>query len=135
MSAIPKPTVIEYPEDNGEPLAENTVQFRWIQVLAGNIDALFRDRPDVFVGGDLLWYPVEGDNTVCVAPDVFAVFGRPKGHRRTYRQWEEAGVPMTVVIEILSDSNKWPEMENKRLFYDEYGVEEYIAYDPEGRRM
>jgi hypothetical protein len=26
-------------------------------------DALFKDDPNVFVAGDLLWYPVEGKNT------------------------------------------------------------------------
>jgi hypothetical protein len=25
---------------------------------------MFRDRPDVFVAGDLFWYPIEGDNNV-----------------------------------------------------------------------
>ena len=28
--------------------------------IQGGLDALFRDNPQVFVAGDLLWYPVEG---------------------------------------------------------------------------
>ncbi|MCU0875242.1 MAG: hypothetical protein MUE50_23160, partial [Pirellulaceae bacterium] len=72
---------IEYPDSDGLPMSDNTLQFQWIVTLQGGLDALFRDDPDVFVAGDLLWYPVEGDNTVRAAPDVLVVFGRPKGYR------------------------------------------------------
>lgn len=135
MSAIPRRAEIEYPSSDGKPMAENTIQFQWIQVLSGNFAALFRDRADVFVGGDLLWYPREGDNTLCQAPDVFVVFGRPKRHRKSYKQWEEGDTSMTVVIEVLSESNKRREMGDKLAFYDLYGVEEYWEYDPEGNAM
>ncbi|NEX15989.1 MAG: hypothetical protein C1943_04960 [Halochromatium sp.] len=27
-----------------------------------------------------------------IAPDLFVVFGRPKGRRGSYRQWEEDGI-------------------------------------------
>ncbi len=60
---LAEPT-IEYPDSDGQPMADNTVQFRWIQTLQGGLDVLFRDDPNVFVAGDLLWYPVEGDNTL-----------------------------------------------------------------------
>ena len=39
----------------------------------------------------------------------WSVFGRPKGDRGSYRQWEEGGVPLTVVFEVLSPGNT-PEM-------------------------
>ena len=45
----------------------------------GGLDALFIDDPNVFVAGDLLWYPVEGKPNIRIAPDVMVVFGRPKG--------------------------------------------------------
>ena len=32
---------------------------------------------NVFVAGDLLWYPVEGNNKLRQAPDVMAIFGIP----------------------------------------------------------
>ncbi|MGL4552551.1 MAG: Uma2 family endonuclease [Gemmataceae bacterium] len=135
MSAIPRPREVEYPSRDGKPMADNTVQFRWIQVLSGNLDALFRGRDDVFVGGDLLWYPVEGDNTVCQAPDTFVVFGRPKGDRPSYLQWEEEDVPMTVVFEILSPGNDAIDLADTLEFYDEHGVEEYYLYDPKRNRF
>jgi Uma2 family endonuclease len=116
-------------------MAENTVQFRWISTLFGNLAALFAGRDDVFVGGDLFWYPRDGDPNERNAPDVFVVFGRPKGDRGSYKQWEEAGVPMTVVFEILSPSNNPREMARKLAFYDEYGAEEYYVFDPEENEL
>src|SRR5262249_871384 len=58
-------------------------------------------------------------------------FGRPKGDRSSYVQHQEGGVPMTVVFEVLSPSNKSQEMVEKFHFYDDYGVEEYYVYDPQ----
>jgi hypothetical protein len=58
------------------------------------------------------------------------VFGRPKGKRGSYRQWEENDIPPQVVFEIRSPSNTEDEMERKFQFYQRYGVEEYYLYDP-----
>src|SRR4051794_37273733 len=49
---------IDYPESDGEPMAENTVQYDWITTIKGGLDVVFRHAPDVFVAGDLFWYPV-----------------------------------------------------------------------------
>ncbi|MBI1918319.1 MAG: Uma2 family endonuclease [Planctomycetes bacterium] len=129
------PGPIIYPDSDGKPLAENTKQARWIVVLFGNLCALFRDRIDVFVAIDLFWYPVEGQPEIRTAPDVLVVFGRPKGDRSSYKHWEEAGIPLTVVFEILSPTNTYAEMDDKLIFYEEYGVEEYYLYDPDTNRL
>ncbi len=134
MISRPAAAVV-YPESDGEPLADNTKQFRWIYVLFGNIAALFRNARDVFVGGNLLWYPVEGEPEIRAAPDIFAVFGRPKGDRGSYKQWEEDNIPMTVVFEILSPNNRYMEMINKLMFYEDHGVEEYYVYDPDSNGL
>ena len=73
---------IVYPESDGKPMADNTKQFRWIVTIKEGLEALFAERDDVFVAGDLLWYPVEGHPEICQAPDVMVAFGRPKGDRR-----------------------------------------------------
>jgi Uma2 family endonuclease len=122
---------IEYPESDGMPMADNTRQFRKIVTIQGGIDALMRDRADVFVAGDLLWYPVENHPEIRVAPDIMVVFGRPKGDRGSYRQWQEENIPPQVVFEILSPGNTVAEMIRKRWFYEQYGVEEYYVYDPD----
>src|SRR5437870_2206117 len=100
-------------------------------MLYGNLAALFASRANVFVGGDQFWYPVEGQPDIRLAPDVYVAFGRPKGERGSYKQWEEGGVPMTVVFEVLSPGNDPMEVVEKLAFYDEYGVEEYYVYDPD----
>jgi len=62
---------------------------------------------------------------------VFVVFGRPKGDRGSYKQWEEADLAPQVVFEVLSPGNTTQEMEKKDAFYNDHGVEEYYIYDPE----
>jgi Uma2 family endonuclease len=122
---------INYPESDGKPMAENTKQYRWITVIKGNLDILFRDRADVFVAGDLLWYPVEGQPGTCTAPDVLVALGRPKGDRGSYQQWQEGGQPPQVVFEVLSPGNRGAEMARKAIFYQLHGVQEYYLYDPD----
>ena len=126
---------VDYPDSDGQPMADNTVQFRWIQTLQGGLDALFLDDPLVFVAGDLLWYPVEGNNTLRAAPDVLVVWGRPKGDRGSYRQWEEGGLAPQVVFEIISPGNRAAEIIRKFRFYERYGVEEFYIYDPDVIRL
>ena len=120
-----------YPDSDGQPMADSTKQFRWIVVIKENLELLFVDDPQVFVAGDLLWYPVQGDNGIRQAPDVMVVMGRPKGDRGSYRQWEEAGIAPHVVFEIISPGNRFGEMLRKLAFYERYGVEEYYLYDPD----
>jgi Uma2 family endonuclease len=111
-------------------MADNTVQFRWIVTIQGGLEARFREEPQVFVAGDLFWYPVEGHSEIRMAPDVLVAFGRPKGDRSSYLQWEEDGIAPQVVFEILSPGNTIALMTRKFRFYERYGVEEYYLYDP-----
>ena len=134
MTASVQPSaepVIIYPDSDGQPMADNTKQFRRITTIQGGLDALFKDNADIFVAGDLLWYPVEGDNKTRLAPDVMVVFGRPKGDRGSYQQWREDNIPPQVVFEVLSPGNRLGEMVRKLRFYERYGVEEYYIYDPD----
>ncbi|MFM9966139.1 MAG: Uma2 family endonuclease [Planctomycetaceae bacterium] len=128
---IPTLPRIIYPDSDGEPMAENTVQFDAIVTIKENFEFLFRDDPLVFVAGDLFWYPVEGNNKICTAPDTLVAFGVPKGHRGSYRTWEEDGIAPQVVIEVLSPGNRFGKMLEKFNFYDQYGVEEYYIFDPD----
>jgi Uma2 family endonuclease len=89
------------------------------------------ERPDAFVAGDLLWYPVEGHPEICTAPDALVAFGRPKGFRGSYKQFEENGIAPQVVFEVLSPGNRPKAMTEKRKFYEKYGVDEYYIYDPD----
>lgn len=75
---------IVYPESDGRPMADNTEQFKWIVLLKENLECLFAQTENVFIAGDLLWYPLEGKPEISTAPDVMAVLGRPKGRRKSY---------------------------------------------------
>ncbi len=128
------PAII-YPDSDGKPMSDNTKQFQLIVKIQGGIDALFKDHENVFVAGDLLWYPVEGDNKTRQAPDTMVVFGRPKGYRGSYQQWLEDNIAPQVVFEILSPGNRMGPMFKLFNFYQNYGVEEYYVYDPEDNEL
>ena len=132
-----------YPDSDGKPLADNTTQLRLIFTIKGGLDALFKDRDDVFVAADLLWYPVKLTQQEIIkeeqpkrqAPDVMVVFGRPKGDRGSYRQWQEENIAPQVAFEIPSPGNKKKDMEIKFKFYQEHGIEEYYLYNPKKNRL
>ena len=124
-----RPKEIVYPERDGKPLADNTLQYRWITIFHGGLDAVFRDDPDVFVAADLLWYPIKGDKER-TAPDTMVAIGRPKGERGSYRQWDEEGIAPQVVFEVLSPGNRAGELKRKFEFYQRFGVNEYYRIRP-----
>ncbi|MGP0067123.1 MAG: Uma2 family endonuclease [Isosphaeraceae bacterium] len=125
------PQAIVYPDSDGKPMAENTLQFRWIVTIEGGLEALYRNDANVFVAGDLLWYAIEGNPKIRTAPDAMVVFGRPKGRRGSYKQWEEGGIAPQVVFEVLSPGNRFGEMLRKFRFYERHGVDEYYIYNPD----
>ncbi|MEL6354068.1 MAG: Uma2 family endonuclease [Cyanobacteria bacterium J06627_28] len=134
VSQLPKPNAPEvfYPDSDGQPMASNTEQYRWIVTIQQNLDWLLKDA---FVAGDLFWYPIEGRSDISVAPDVMVALSRPKGKRLSYKQWLEDNVAPQVVFEILSPSNTRKEMDSKLLFFDRHGVEEYYIYDTERKTL
>ena len=127
---INTPSSIIYPDSDGQPMADNTLQFSWIVVIKENLELQFAEVEDVFIAGDLLWYAVEGNPKLRQAPDTMVVFGRPKGYRGSYQQWSENNIAPQVVFEILSTGCRFTQMLNKFKFYEHYGVEEYYLYDP-----
>ena len=134
MSTLTPPAVaptVEYPDSDGQPMADNTVQFDWIALLKWNLEHLYRADPQVFVAGDHLIYPVQGNAKLRQAPDVYVAFGRPKGDRGSYRVWEEGGVFPQVVFEVWSPNNRADQMEDKKAFYLKYGAEEYYVLYPD----
>jgi len=124
-------TEIIYPETDGEPMAQNTKQAEVMMTLKENLDAIFADRDDVFVAIDHFWYPVQGHPEIRQAPDVMVVLGRPRGHRGSYKQWEEDNIPPQVVFEVASPGNTQAEWDAKLKFYRQHGVQEYYIYDPD----
>ena len=128
----PSGAEIDYPSSDGEPMAESE---RQLIPMAGTFFILrdwFRDRPDVYIGCDLLIYYRKGDNGVRVAPDVFAVFGASGNHPRdTWKLWEEGKAP-DFVLEIASPSTWREDIARKRDIYAGLEVSEYWRFDPTG---
>lgn len=122
---------VYYPDDDGQPMSDNTWQFDWIVLLQGGLDAVFREREDVFVAGNHLIYPVKGRADIRQAPDVYVAFGAPREPRGSYKVWEENSVFPQVIFEVWSPSNRLSAMEDKRAFYERYGAEEFYIVYPE----
>ncbi|MGI8550312.1 MAG: Uma2 family endonuclease [Dehalococcoidia bacterium] len=121
----------EYPESDGQPMAESDSHrnelLRLLQILA----AFFARWRLVYVSGNNFIY-YEPDNIhASVSPDVYVVKGVPKGERRVYFLWRE-GVAPQVVIELTSRSTRTNDQGEKRRLYERLGVHEYYLYDPLG---
>jgi Uma2 family endonuclease len=129
---------IDYPDSDGHPMSDNTEQYRWIVMLKENLEIMYADEPNIFIAGDLAWYPVRYTQKR-TAPDVMVVFGRPKGRRGSYKQWLEDNIAPQVAFEILSPSNKdgrgIDSLDEKFAFYETYGIQEYYIYDPDDLKL
>jgi hypothetical protein len=128
-TGIPITDEIEYPDSDGEPMSDNTLQWDWMVKIVSELRVMFAGQ-QVFVAGDLLWYPVKGDPKTRIGPDGLVAFGRPPGYRGSYKQWEGNDIAPHVVFEVLSPKNTPEEMHRKRKFYERFGVEEFYIIDP-----
>jgi Uma2 family endonuclease len=123
-----------YPDSDGEPV-DNEDQLDIMLMLFAAIRHRLGSE-QLHVGANLGWYPVKGDPRVVQAPDGFVAFGRPQEPKRSgWRQWDEDGVPMDLVVEIISPSNTHSEMTAKRAWYERYGTREYIELDQRARTV
>lgn len=60
QQVTPETTIeVIYPESDGQPMADNTEQFAWIVKIKENLEILFASPADIFIAGDLFWYPVK----------------------------------------------------------------------------
>ena len=124
---------IEYPDSDGELLADNKFQAIAMVDSFSALETYFAGRADVYIGIDQLLYYVLNDSSVSVAPDVFAVLGAQGNHPR--RSWiisREGGIAPAFVLEIASESTWQHDATGKRAIYAEIGVAEYWRFDPEG---
>ena len=126
--------VIDYPETDGQPMAETPehrdVMIDAIQVLRRH----FAGRPNVYVSGNMMMYYEEGEPRRCVSPDVFVAVGVEDKDRRTYLLWREAKGP-DFVLEVTSRSTRRNDQRTKRALYEWMGVSEYVLYDPLGEYL
>ena len=126
-----------YPSADDRPMAESDGQLGAMLYLLTALRIRYRDRADVFVGGDLFMYYEEGNPAAAVAPDVMVVLGAAKragNPRKSYKLWEEPKGP-DFVLEVASRSTWAVDRDEKRAVYASLGVEEYWLYDPTGEQL
>lgn len=122
---------IVYPVSDGKRITNNGVHFEFLLLLYPCLQRLYIGRDDVFLGSNQFWYPVRGRPDVVETPTCYLAFGRPRGFRESWRQWEEDGVPMTVVFLLVSKLDAPERTEEKVRFFGRHGTEECYVYDPE----
>ena len=122
---------IIYPSSDGQPMAESTEHYQWIVTIEGGLEALFKDNNNVFIAGDLLWYPVEGQSEIRRAPDVMVVFDIEKRLYANYKIWEGQQTP-AIIFEVTSAGTKETDWNFKKTLYEQLGVTEYWLFDPYG---
>lgn len=122
---------IDYPESDGEPMAETGLHAQLMIDLRFALNLRFRDDPQVYVGINMLMYWVNGDNTRSIAPDAFIAFGVPKEPLRlTWKVWEEGKAP-DVIFEVSSLKTWREDLYEKWRIYERIGVREYFIFDPQ----
>src|SRR5882672_2485815 len=122
---------IDYPESDGEPMAETGLHAQLMIDLRFALNRRFREDPRVYIGINMLMYWVEGDKTKSKAPDVFFVSGVPKEpQRRIWKVWEEGKAP-DVIFEVSSLKTWREDLYEKWRIYERIGVREYFIFDPQ----
>ena len=122
--------VLEYPESDGEPMAETP---KHQQVMIDCMDTIrrhLREVPDVFIGGNMFLYYEEGNPRKNISPDVFMVHGVSQKDIRTYKTWEQPST-LDFVLEVASPSTVENDLTVKKEIYATIlRVKEYYIYDP-----
>ncbi|WP_254565350.1 Uma2 family endonuclease [Oscillatoria sp. HE19RPO] len=123
---------IEYPEEDGKPMAESDPARDYLIYTVETLDIHFQNRQDIYVSGNLFIYYEEGKPECVVSPDAFVVLGVEKRKRRSYKTWEENDKAPNFVLEITSRSTRSQDQGAKKGIYAFLGVSEYFQYDPTG---
>src|SRR6266852_7705014 len=125
ISSSPLRAHVDYPSEDGQPMAESDFQREALTYAVEALGAYFQERADVYASGNLCIYYEEGNPEAVVAPDVFVVFGAPKRDRSTYLLWNEPKGP-DFVLEITARSTRSKDQGVKRGVYAFLGVRGYV---------
>ncbi len=113
-------------------MAETPVHMKAMNDAIMPLEERYAARADVYVGGNMMMYYVEGATNRSISADVFVAFGpsrRPL--RRVWKTWEE-GKLADFVLEVTSNSTRRDDEGRKRDIYRRLGVTEYWQFDPTG---
>lgn len=115
-----------------EFVPEDAVHQHVVDQIYSGLRTHFAGRDDVAVHARLAWFPDRGETHVRLDPDVMVVLGRPQAPRRSYRQWDEEGVPPSVMIEVCSQEDTDAGYHRRLGRAAQYGVPEAVLVNPFG---
>ena len=118
--------------DPEETMPESMIHRAAWMMLFELFEDFYRDRDDVLVASDLMWYWEEGNRKACRAPDVMIVLGVTKRSRDSFESWREGGAVPAAAFEMASERTWRTEIGKKFDDYEKQGVAEYFIVDPEG---
>lgn len=101
-----------------------------VDLLRDGLMARYLDAPDVAVFCRLGWFPDRGDTRIRLDPDLMVVFGRPPGHRKSYRTWAEDDVAPAFLIEVRSEDDTDADYRRRLGRARAYGVQEVLLIAP-----
>ncbi|HEY2738501.1 MAG TPA: Uma2 family endonuclease, partial [Thermoanaerobaculia bacterium] len=115
MGAMPLQHEYDYPESDGQPMAESTVHWKVMVETTQALVRWYEKTQDVWVGSNLFLYSEE--RRPGIAPDVLVVHGVTKWDRRTYKVWEEGGHVPSLILEVTSKDTKRADLGKKKALY------------------
>ncbi len=133
------PAEIEYYYDSHptkeDLMAESAAQFHLVIYLVGLLEWLYRYE-QWYIGGNINIYPKSRrPKSYPIAPDVAVFKGvvLTREERRRLKSWKMIlpnRPPPAVVFEISSDETWEKDINEKPVKYQQWGMKEYFAYDP-----
>jgi Uma2 family endonuclease len=125
-----------------EPEMESDVHLLQLVLLLCCLRRLWRDRHDVYIGGNMsIYYPAVSKKTgrtirrklAFRGPDFFVVLGaKLKVRRNSWVVGNEDGKYPNVIIEVLSPRTQATDRGAKKEIYEKiFKTKEYILFDPD----
>jgi Uma2 family endonuclease len=124
------PTEDELPCDDGEPM--ETARHRdQMEVLIRSLQAHWSGRHDYYVGGNMFLHYDPRSRRKFRGPDFFLVMNVEDRERKSWVVWQEGMRFPDVIIELLSDSTRDVDKDEKKTLYEQtFRTAEYYLYDP-----
>jgi Uma2 family endonuclease len=117
-----------------EPPLESDFHRDQIDLLIRILKWWWRDRPDVYISGNLTVYYNQDQlkSRDFRGPDFFVVLGTEKRDRRSWVVWGENGLYPNLILEILSSSTKRVDKGlKKELYQNTFRTPDYFWFDPD----
>jgi Uma2 family endonuclease len=124
------PTEDDLPYDDGEPM--ETARHRdQMEVLIRSLQAHWSERHNYYVGGNMFLHYDPRSRKKFRGPDFFLVMNVEDRERKSWVVWQEGMRFPDVIIELLSDSTREVDKEEKKTLYEQvFRTAEYYLYDP-----